>query len=180
MAREDHTYAKKKKNVSVIVSVIENLFEKFPLLGLEILDNLDEQSKYNLQISARSLKFHKIYCYIKINETCYEHTKKWTPLHYAAKNSNLELFKYVFDRATNKNPYDKNRNTPLHLAVQTGTLKPKICRHIIKKIYNIHPINNCGKTPLDLVQPAHSYEQQEIVKLFIGKLLLLDKQKSFR
>ena len=30
-------------------------------------------------------------------------------------------------------------------------------------------INNCGKTPLDLVQPAHSYEQQEIVKLFIER-----------
>ena len=201
MPQEDHTYAKKK------VSVIENIFEMFPLVGLEILDILDEQSKYNLKMSARSLKLHKIYCYLKINETFYQDEeildvlggqskfnlkmsvkslkmhniygllkinetfyqdeKKWTPLHFAAKSDNLELFMYVFDRAPHKNPYDKDRNTPLHLAVQT--LNPKICKHMIERIYNIHPKNNCGQTPLDLIQPAHRYEQQEIVKLFIQK-----------
>ena len=163
MPREDHTYAKKN------VSVIENFFEKVPLLGLQILEVLDYQSKYHLKISDRSLKLDKIKCYQKINDNCYQDEKKWTPLHFAAKSNNLELFKFVFDRAPDKNPYDNSRNTPLHLAVQNGTLKPKICRHIIERIYNIHPINNCGKTPLDLVQPASSYEQQEIVKLFIGK-----------
>ena len=197
MPREDHTYAKKK------VSDIENFFEKVPLLGLQILDVLDYQSKYHLKTSARSLKLHNIYCYLKINETLYQDKeildvlngqskynlsvkslklhniygflkinetfyhdeKKWTPLHFAAKSNNLELFKFVFDRAPDKNPYDNERNTPLHLAVQAGTLNSNICKHIIEKIYNINPKNNCGKTPLDLLQPAHSYEQHETDKL---------------
>ena len=81
----------------------------------------------------------------------------------------MELFRYIFDLATEKNPFDSNWNTPLHLAVVN--VNPGICKYIIDSIAYIHPVNKDGNTPLDLIQNARAeiYDKQWIIRLIVSK-----------
>ena len=72
----------------------------------------------------------------------------WTPLHYAARDGQFQLFRYIFDLATDKNPMNNNKDTPLHLAA--GARRTEIAIYIIERIGQVYPKNNLNETPLDL------------------------------
>ena len=55
----------------------------------------------------------------------------FTPLHYAALNGHVEIYKMIIEVAKDKNPKDVNGSTPSQLAANCGI--QKFCE--IQKIY---------------------------------------------
>ena len=124
-------------------------------------------------------------------------TRQWAPLHIAAAQGNLSIFKYIFHKTNNEYPIGVT--TALHLAAQAGHLE--VCQYIVnntsadKSITDLHgesPIHgaadegqlevcnflienfdleNCkgnyGITPLYL---AAAEGHLEMCKLLIGKM----------
>ena len=52
----------------------------------------------------------------------------FTPLHAAAREGNLEMYKFIAERVENKNPANSDGETPLSLATKEG--HEEICRLI--------------------------------------------------
>ena len=96
--------------------------------------------KNNSEISC---EYHKKAC--KWNQM-YNKTQILSPLHIAAQLNNVPIFKHVFDKVANKNPYGRIRNpknqvneivSPLHVASRNGNLK--ICKIIMNELENKNP-----------------------------------------
>jgi ankyrin repeat protein len=71
-----------------------------------------------------------------------------TPIHYAAWNGHLQLYKYMTGITSEKNPRDEYGKTPLHLAAQAGHLI--VCIYIMAKNIQwqeILPLDNNGNSP---------------------------------
>ena len=60
-----------------------------------------------------------------------------TPLHVAAENGNLAIFKMIMDVIKDKNPMDQDKLTPLHLAAENG--HEQICRQIMNAVLDKNP-----------------------------------------
>ena len=76
----------------------------------------------------------------------YKKTQILSPLHIAAQLNNFPIFKHVFDKVANKNPYGRIRSpknkeikivSPLHVASRNGNLK--ICKIIMNELENKNP-----------------------------------------
>ena len=56
--------------------------------------------------------------------------QRTTPLDFAVKSGNLEIFKWIFDNIEDKNTHDFHRITPMHLAAHSDNLE------ILQLIFN--------------------------------------------
>ena len=101
---------------------------------------------------------------------------RWTPLHEAASQGNLAVFKYIADQTSNKNPAADNGRTPLHNAAANGHIQiVKFMMNLIDEQNKSDPrtymlsMNKNVKDDLDLT-PVHLAVQQghfEICKVLI-------------
>ena len=69
----------------------------------------------------------------------------WSLLHYAAKEGQLEVFKFIVNTLVDKNPKSSamEGKTPLHIASEYG--KVEICKYIMKKMEEkVSPTNESG------------------------------------
>ena len=91
-----------------------------------------------------------------------------TPLHLAARNGQSETFEYLMERVKrvsgNINPPDVRGNTPLHYAIEEG--HTDIARLILQNVEDLHPINEDGESPLDIVKRLRWYDQDDVVKMW--------------
>ena len=107
-------------------------------------------------------------------------------LYHAAERGNLEVFQFVFQNATKKNPRmhhiylptsipGVSENTPLHVAAENGHLA--ICQLIIPYLKGgKNPRNkSLGRTPLEL---AASNGHFEICQLFMSKIKMKNPENS--
>jgi ankyrin repeat protein len=83
------------------------------------------------------------------------------PLHCAVR-CNLEVYKYMFEKALEKNPADPTGLTPLHLSASYGNLE--LCRFIIENVGNKNPGDSYGCTPF---QYAAVKGRLEVCQLFL-------------
>ena len=74
-------------------------------------------------------------------ESTEENLKKFnfkaTPLHIAAVNGNLDLYKLIMNNVDEINPETNNGKTPLHMAVTNGHME--LSKMIIERIENKNP-----------------------------------------
>ena len=68
------------------------------------------------------------------------------PLHVAAANGDLLLFKHILEKSYDKNPQDRSGETPFHSAASYNQLE--ICKFIIEHAKDKNPKNYAGETPL--------------------------------
>ena len=99
--------------------------------------------------------------------------KEFTPLHFAAKfthswDSDIikGIIKGFLEIEKEKNPRDKDGNTPLHMTVGTGNLD--ITQVILAAIEDKNPKNNNGETPL---HSASFNGNVEIVELILKNVI---------
>ena len=75
------------------------------------------------------------------SESTEENLKKFnfkaTPLHIAAVNGNLDLYKLIMNNVDEVNPETNNGKTPLHMAVTNGHME--LSKMIIERIENKNP-----------------------------------------
>ena len=69
-------------------------------------------------------------------------------LYYALKKNNYDIVKFLLDLNMNPNRIcdKKSRNTPLHMAFNTGNIY--IVMFLIKRGANLNTLNKMGHTPL--------------------------------
>ena len=72
----------------------------------------------------------------------------WTPLHYAAKEGHLDVYKTISNLVEDKNPKDLEDFTPLHAAAMN--FHKDLCEFIASKIQDKNPVDKDGDTPIDL------------------------------
>ena len=100
-----------------------------------------------------------------------------TPLHTAAKHSNVEVFRFIMENSTDKNPVDNSGRTPLHHVARFNctwdtymSCEPQIeiCQIIIENVTDKNPCSDVdkeGDTPLHYA--ANSFE---LYKFIMGKV----------
>ena len=79
-------------------------------------------------------------------------TPYWTPLHYAAKEGQLDVYKTISYLVEDKNPKDLEDFTPLHAAAMN--FNRELCEFIGSKIQDKNPVDKDGDTPMDLWHQA--------------------------
>ena len=84
-----------------------------------------------------------------------------TPLHLAADNGHLDIYKLIFENVDKKNPTSDDGNAPLHYAAIGGHLN--VCKFIMAHIEDMNPKNSEGETPMDI---AKERNQIYIIQLF--------------
>ena len=91
-----------------------------------------------------------------------------TPLHLAAHYGQIETFKYLMEMVKrvsgNVNPPDGRGNTPLHDAIEEG--HTEIARLILQNVEDIHPRNEDGESPLDIVKRLRWYDQDDVINMW--------------
>ena len=83
-----------------------------------------------------------------------------TPLHFAVRTGQMDIFLDIFERVKDKNPQDGDGVTPFHLAAMHGHLE--ICQLIVKKVEDKNPKNSFGRTPLDSALSPRVRKQLEV------------------
>merc|ERR1712029_893873 len=92
-----------------------------------------------------------------------------TPLHFAAIQGHLETCRFIISQVQDKNPRDKNGNTPLHSAAGgLFSTSLEICRLILENIEEKNPQNEKGGTPL---QRAEKNPKSSVVYQFLKETL---------
>ena len=89
-----------------------------------------------------------------------------TPLHLAASNGKLEICKLMADNVMSDHE-DVNGNTPLHEAARNGHWE--VCKLIARNVGNKNPVNNKGKTPLDLAKDGGNIDIVQYPVIWIFK-----------
>ena len=84
----------------------------------------------------------------------------YSPLHTAACNGNLQLFKYIAEKSKIQNPKDNTGSTPLHIAAEKGRFQ--ICQFIMENTTDINPRDELG---IDFSIPGHRCKLFSILKL---------------
>jgi len=101
-----------------------------------------------------------------------------TPLHYAAKNGHLEVYRFILEHLTDKIPGDMYGLTPLHFAAMRGQLE--MCKLILEMVDNKNPRTPhalYGKwTPLDWAEENGHFEVCRLITSAIGKYFLRPKR----
>ena len=69
-----------------------------------------------------------------------------TPLHFAVRSGQTNVFMDIFQRSEDKNPSDDSGVTPLHIAAEKGHLS--WYKAIMKNLEDKNPKNKSGFTPL--------------------------------
>ena len=93
-----------------------------------------------------------------------------TPLHAAAQNGHLDIFKFIYENIPEKNPQNVNGWLPLHYAAYNG--HTAICKFIHESGSSLNPKTNRGWTPLHFaVCNGHFQVCKLIVKIIDGKTL---------
>ena len=91
-----------------------------------------------------------------------------TPLHLAAHYGQFETFEYLMEMVKrvsgNVNPPDGIGNTPLHFAIEEG--HTDIARLILQNVEDLHPINEDGESPLDIVKRLRWYDQDDVINMW--------------
>ena len=94
------------------------------------------------------------------------HQLEESPLHFAARNGDLESCRLIMKNLDNKNPGDNQGWTPLHRAAENGHLH--VCRFIMENLSDLtpgclSPRTHFGHTPFDIaLQKGHVH----ILQLF--------------
>ena len=84
-----------------------------------------------------------------------------TLLHKSAFYGLLEIHEYVMDLVQDKNPKNKDGNTPLHFAALKGN--SAIIQLILKNVVEKNPSNNDGQTPFDLASDGDKKMMYEAI-----------------
>ena len=104
------------------------------------------------------------------NPPCNPGCGRRTPLHEAAFQGDLEVFKYIANQANNKNPVDEDGKTPLHNAVTHRHIQIVKCiMDLIDEEKKSDPLtfflsmnknvkNNLGLTPIHIAVQRRNYE----------------------
>ena len=88
-----------------------------------------------------------------------------TPLHAAAYDGDLEIFKVLCPRGQDISPKNEDGDTPLHFAAQTGHLK--MFEYIFWNMTEKNPGNNKKTTPLHI---AAEHDHKSIVSFIIKNI----------
>ena len=70
---------------------------------------------------------------------------RWSPLHIAVGQGNLELCKYIFEKTKNTEPKIQSKWTALHMAAKMG--HEGICEFLMNNLEDKNPSNSNGTTP---------------------------------
>ena len=114
-----------------------------------ILDKIPIAIVKDLAIATK--KFFKAFyiCYIS------PWRQKWSPIHIASQQGNLQLFKYMFNQKTEKKSSDSETRecntvscklTPLHLAAREGHLD--VYQYIIERVQDKNPLDIFNRNPM--------------------------------
>ena len=87
------------------------------------------------------------------------------PLHCAVRHCKIEVYRYMFEKALEKNPADPKGITPLHSSAYTGNLE--VCRFIVENISDKNPGDSHGCTPFHY---AASNGKLDVCQLFLENL----------
>jgi ankyrin repeat protein len=77
---------------------------------------------------------------------------KRTPLHYACRNGNAEIAKFLIGKGAKVNAKDRDGGTPLHDACEPQYIE--LAKFLIKKGADIKPKDRDGRTPLSYIEDA--------------------------
>ena len=148
---------------------MEEIFDRFPHIGNQILQNLNDQSLQECRLVSQDwLNFvenEKISW--KRIKNIYPYIDGQNMLHIAAQSGQERRFETAYNFSivmgkTNKQFVDNHFNTPLHYAAESGRLS--ICELIFNHVDDKNLENNMGETPLQMAaENGHSL----ICKLFI-------------
>ena len=113
-----------------------------------ILDQIPIAIVKDLAIATQ--KFFKAFyiCYIS------PWRQKWSPIHIASQQGNLQLFKYMFNQTEKKSSDSETREcntvscklTPLHLAAREGHLD--VYQYIIERVQDKNPLDIFNRNPM--------------------------------
>ena len=93
-----------------------------------------------------------------------DRSDRTTPLHYAAKNGHLEVYKCIAAQVNNKNPVETEcGTTALHYAARNGHIE--IVKYILEFIDDANLKDNEGTTPMHRAAQQGYYE---ICKILIN------------
>ena len=122
-----------------------------------------------------------------LQDQTYQDNNGITPLHTAAYNGHLEVYKVIMDLVVDKNPRSMCHSgyTPLHSAAHEGHLDIcevivkyaaeyghlEVCKFLMKKSSEINPRDNFGDTPLGLAKKNRHFR----TACFITKYLANQK-----
>ena len=98
--------------------------------------------------------------------------------HWAAFNGHLEIVKHLVQFLDDKNPADKDGQTPLHWAATHCHLD--IVKHLVPFLKDVNPRTNSkslrpNKTPFDFAKENGKTEVVEILKPYQKKKGLMSK-----
>ena len=93
------------------------------------------------------------------------HLNGIAPLHCAARHRRIEVYRYMFEKALEKNPIGPKGLTSLHISAHIGNLE--VCRFILENISDKNPRDSAGCTPLHL---AASKGKLDVCQLFLENL----------
>ena len=91
----------------------------------------------------------------------------WTPLHFLARNSGVELCKLILDNVEDKNPVSKYGKTPLFEAAVSGNVAA--FKLFLDLSEDKNPIKSIGM-PWTILHFAFRYNQIEICNIIVKNL----------
>ena len=94
-------------------------------------------------------------------------SKQWHPLHIAAAQGHLQLYKHIFEKTDDKNPKSFEGLTPLQLAAQEGHLA--VCKFIIERVDDKNPRDEKGTTPLHAAARCGHFEICKFIMKYLDE-----------
>ena len=86
-------------------------------------------------------------------------------MHLAARYGHTSVVQVILDRVKDKNPSNRNWDTPLHFAARYGHLS--ITKLIVDSVVDKNPFNSGGDTPLHL---AARFGRNDVVQYLIDEV----------
>ncbi|EXJ68613.1 uncharacterized protein A1O5_08407 [Cladophialophora psammophila CBS 110553] len=106
-----------------------------------------------------------------------------TPLHLAASLGRTRAVELLLRRGAEVDAVDNNDQTPLHWALQSGSVSPRLAEMLIKAGADVNAKNRLGQSALHLLgmrmrAPGSSYRLMELFSIFVNHGTDLNTESS--